>query len=174
MQSLIGPLAAVALALLLLLGSRWAHRIPNPNLLFALVLVVSAYLGGRVSGLATATIAIAFTAYDWAIPGHLFAYTPENLQRLIVVVLCMPTMAVLVGLLKSHAESQKQTIAHYLALEQARNQELVQALTQVEHREGTFSVCAWCHKVREEDGNCLLYTSPSPRDRTRSRMPSSA
>ena len=24
------------------------------------------------------------------------------------------------------------------------------------------------------DSNCLLYTSPSPRDRTRSRMPSSA
>ena len=28
--------------------------------------------------------------------------------------------------------------------------------------------------VRELDRNCLLYTSPSPRDRTRSRMPSSA
>ena len=28
--------------------------------------------------------------------------------------------------------------------------------------------------VREEMNNCLLYTSPSPRDRTRSRMPSSA
>ena len=26
----------------------------------------------------------------------------------------------------------------------------------------------------EMDNNCLLYTSPSPRDRTRSRMPSSA
>ena len=26
----------------------------------------------------------------------------------------------------------------------------------------------------EEEGFCLLYTSPSPRDRTRSRMPSSA
>ena len=25
-----------------------------------------------------------------------------------------------------------------------------------------------------KDGDCLLYTSPSPRDRTRSRMPSSA
>ena len=25
-----------------------------------------------------------------------------------------------------------------------------------------------------EPGSCLLYTSPSPRDRTRSRMPSSA
>ena len=28
--------------------------------------------------------------------------------------------------------------------------------------------------VNEEDIPCLLYTSPSPRDRTRSRMPSSA
>ena len=27
---------------------------------------------------------------------------------------------------------------------------------------------------REHDRDCLLYTSPSPRDRTRSRMPSSA
>ena len=26
----------------------------------------------------------------------------------------------------------------------------------------------------DQYGNCLLYTSPSPRDRTRSRMPSSA
>ena len=29
-------------------------------------------------------------------------------------------------------------------------------------------------KAREWFDNCLLYTSPSPRDRTRSRMPSSA
>ena len=28
--------------------------------------------------------------------------------------------------------------------------------------------------ILEELGSCLLYTSPSPRDRTRSRMPSSA
>ena len=28
--------------------------------------------------------------------------------------------------------------------------------------------------VEEQFNNCLLYTSPSPRDRTRSRMPSSA
>ena len=30
------------------------------------------------------------------------------------------------------------------------------------------------HAILEEFNNCLLYTSPSPRDRTRSRMPSSA
>ena len=30
------------------------------------------------------------------------------------------------------------------------------------------------HELRYLKNNCLLYTSPSPRDRTRSRMPSSA
>ena len=30
------------------------------------------------------------------------------------------------------------------------------------------------YALRAEDTVCLLYTSPSPRDRTRSRMPSSA
>ena len=29
-------------------------------------------------------------------------------------------------------------------------------------------------KVIEHDDNCLLYTSPSPRDKRQSRMPSSA
>ena len=35
--------------------------------------------------------------------------------------------------------------------------------------------CGWTNAVRmAQAGGCLLYTSPSPRDRTRSRMPSSA
>ena len=34
--------------------------------------------------------------------------------------------------------------------------------------------CADCHGGAASMKGCLLYTSPSPRDRTRSRMPSSA
>ena len=35
--------------------------------------------------------------------------------------------------------------------------------------------CAKCAPLRNEDEtSCLLYTSPSPRDRQKSRMPSSA
>ena len=34
--------------------------------------------------------------------------------------------------------------------------------------------CGWSFFVRGWQSICLLYTSPSPRDRTRSRMPSSA
>ena len=32
----------------------------------------------------------------------------------------------------------------------------------------------WETSIRDNHTDCLLYTSPSPRDRTRSRMPSSA
>ena len=39
---------------------------------------------------------------------------------------------------------------------------------------GPDHVAAVLHYPRAEDKICLLYTSPSPRDRTRSRMPSSA
>ena len=38
------------------------------------------------------------------------------------------------------------------------------------HQKGVFAI----QQIRDSVFTCLLYTSPSPRDRTRSRMPSSA
>ena len=37
-----------------------------------------------------------------------------------------------------------------------------------------YSGYAWTDKLRDTSTACLLYTSPSPRDRQKSRMPSSA
>ena len=37
-----------------------------------------------------------------------------------------------------------------------------------------YSGAQACKALKEDDYSCLLYTSPSPRDRTRYRMPSSA
>ena len=39
---------------------------------------------------------------------------------------------------------------------------------------GAFGTAATLKTMKERRQICLLYTSPSPRDRTRSRMPSSA
>ena len=40
---------------------------------------------------------------------------------------------------------------------------------------GFLGAVYWGYLLKSEaHGHCLLYTSPSPRDRTRSRMPSSA
>ena len=47
----------------------------------------------------------------------------------------------------------------------------------VEKGDALFKMnCVGCHGITARGlvGPCLLYTSPSPRDRTRSRMPSSA
>jgi len=148
-----GPFAASGLAVLLLITRNLGFPIPNPNLIFALILVVAAYMGGLTSGLVTALIALLFTAFDWAIPGHLLAYSQENMRRLIVAVLCMPSMAVVVGFLKAKAESQRKTISRYLDLEKERNQQLALALKQTDHPEGALPICAWCHKTREEDGH---------------------
>ena len=48
-------------------------------------------------------------------------------------------------------------------------------LTTVEKKEVYATSTGWVREAGSAlSGNCLLYTSPSPRDRTRSRMPSSA
>ena len=41
-------------------------------------------------------------------------------------------------------------------------------------RNGTIDYVGYGYGVKAVYDTCLLYTSPSPRDRTRSRMPSSA
>ena len=47
----------------------------------------------------------------------------------------------------------------------------VQLLAQLQDR---YNIQLRCHLVSESPGACLLYTSPSPRDKRQSRMPSSA
>ena len=44
----------------------------------------------------------------------------------------------------------------------------------VSYRETPTKKAEFNYKHKKQSGGCLLYTSPSPRDRTRSRMPSSA
>ena len=46
--------------------------------------------------------------------------------------------------------------------------------TSISHVEGDIGRLSYRGRVIEDVVHCLLYTSPSPRDRTRSRMPSSA
>jgi len=60
---------------------------------------------------------------------------------------------------------------------QTREGSLQVELAHLSYQQGRL-VRSWTHLERQRGGagfmGCLLYTSPSPRDRTRSRMPSSA
>ena len=60
-----------------------------------------------------------------------------------------------------------------------KNQKLIRFLRDELHltsvKDGcSEGACGTCHVLIDGKPTCLLYTSPSPRDRTRSRMPSSA
>ena len=48
------------------------------------------------------------------------------------------------------------------------------AIDQAGNISGACTTSGMAYKMHGRVGDCLLYTSPSPRDRTRSRMPSSA
>ena len=71
------------------------------------------------------------------------------------------------GTIHSAAKEIEDAGGAALAIEcDIRNEDEVQrAVAQTVERFGGIDICV---------NNCLLYTSPSPRDRTRSRMPSSA
>ena len=63
------------------------------------------------------------------------------------------------------------TMIDYGVVSQALKHGMV---TRVEHNVPTSPHYGVVHSIRTDLCHCLLYTSPSPRDRTRSRMPSSA
>ena len=64
---------------------------------------------------------------------------------------------------RKHIEEQvkKPDLSVYMRIRKAKKGKAVSTIKR--------SACSGCHNIV-----CLLYTSPSPRDRTRSRMPSSA
>jgi diguanylate cyclase (GGDEF)-like protein len=99
-RAIVGPLITLALAALILLSDRFLVRVPNPGAISFLAVAFSAYLGGTVSGLVSAAISFALAAVLFSAPGELFHYTPDNLARLLVLAVCTPAIAVMIGLLQ--------------------------------------------------------------------------
>ena len=79
-------------------------------------------------------------------------------------------MDIRAALAKEHSKKQSQLIAHYIGGDQERFDELMDLFLHDEEWRITQRA-AW---VLSHCADCLLYTSPSPRDLSTSRMPSSA
>jgi len=152
LRKVAGPASALGLVLLLLLFEHIGVRIPNPVLLFALSIVLSAFLGGIPIGLASVAITFAFTAVYWSIPGRPFRYAPQDAQRLLVQALTMPAMALLVGRLRWLADRRSRSLAEALGRERELNAALTAALGEVKQLEGLVPICAYCKSVRDDDG----------------------
>ena len=123
-RAIVGPLITLALAGLILLSNRDLVRVPNAGALCLIAVVFSAYLGGTLSGLVSAAIAIALAAVHFSSPGTLFAYSPDNFARLLVTAACAPVFAIMIGILQGRA---RRALEHERAAEEherAANAEL--------------------------------------------------
>jgi K+-sensing histidine kinase KdpD len=138
--------------LFLYISKSSSFRILNPNLLFVLAVVWAAFKGGMVSGILSAVIAITYTLIDWSVPAHYFVYTTDNAHRIVVVIICMPAIALLVGMLKSQSDNQRKMLSLLLDLEKKKNKDLSKILDQKEFTEGYLPVCSWCRRARQDDG----------------------
>ncbi len=140
-SSLLGILIGLGTAGFLQICHALDHKILNPNLLFALAIVSSTYKRGNLAGFFSAAIAIVYTMISWSKAGSLFVYSSDNLQRLIVVFLCMPLMALLVGLLKKQTDTQQQQLSHYV--EQLKELASTDELTALANRRSFSEHLEW-------------------------------
>jgi len=92
----IGIFLTVLTVIVLSLCKLQGFTIPNPVLIFALSIALSAFLGGCLAGFCSVAIALAYVLVDWSLPEALFRYSPVNMQRLIVFLATMPLLALLV------------------------------------------------------------------------------
>jgi PAS domain S-box-containing protein len=96
----IGPvISAATLALIILV--RPAVPIATPGIVLLLTVAVSAVLSGTRSALVSAAIAVGFAAVDASSPAGTFAYTTDQLSRLLVTAVVAPAMGLMVGGIKA-------------------------------------------------------------------------
>lgn len=103
-RSVTGPLITLAVAGLILLADRYLFRVPNPGAISFLAVAFSAYLGGIVSGVASAAVSLTLAAVLFSIPGALFQYSPDDFVRLMVLTVCTPIFAVIIGILQARTQ----------------------------------------------------------------------
>ena len=95
-----GPLLTLLAAAGLAAIADTPGRPGNPALVLLIPVVYSAYSGGLGPGLVSAAIGVAFAAYSLSPPGQPFRVAPDNLSRLLAVVIATPAITVMVGVLK--------------------------------------------------------------------------
>lgn len=107
-------------------------QVPNPNVILISIIVFFTFSGGFLSGIPSGIIAIIYSFFFFSEKEHLFSYTLESKEKLIVICIFIPVIVLIVGSLK------RKTIMKSMALISA-NKKLeilanVDALTHIPNR----------------------------------------
>jgi signal transduction histidine kinase len=92
-----GPIVAVAVAGVAYTLARLSIPIPDPALIFVLVVVIIATVDGSRSGLISGLILVAYASYADSSAGRWFAYTPAQAAEFLLFAMAMLAAALIAG-----------------------------------------------------------------------------
>jgi diguanylate cyclase (GGDEF)-like protein len=122
---IIGPLSTLATAALITLVQQYLHPIPNPGAIFFIAVMCSAYIGGTGSGLVASAIALGYAAIHFLGHDRLWDPAYHGLERVIILCVTTPMIAVVVGLLKARTKEAMHRERHARLAVEATNRRLV-------------------------------------------------
>jgi PAS domain S-box-containing protein len=111
-RRVLGPMTILVAAVSLEALSRTPWWVPDPGVVFLLIVVGSVYLGGIGSGIATAALSLLLGAVFYSLPGPLFHYSDEDMRRLGTLLVATPLVVFMVGVLKRQEELRLREAAH--------------------------------------------------------------
>src|SRR5262245_7506224 len=101
----VGPLVTLLVVAAIALTDRHLFAVPNPGAITFVAVVSSAYIGGITAGLISAVISICYAVAYFSIPGQFLQFRPDNLARVMVLLVATPAIAAMVGVLKRRSIS---------------------------------------------------------------------
>ena len=110
-----GFIVTLLFVVLFFILSAFDLAVLNAAPILLVAVVYAAFRGGTRLGLYSALLTVVYYIYFFSTSGHLFRYTPDNLARLLILILVSSLMAVLVGGLQQRSIRASQRL-----LEQAR------------------------------------------------------
>lgn len=112
-----GILATLGLIAAIEILSQTAFHIPNAGPVTLLAVVYATYTGGTRTGLVSAALALIYMAWNFSNPGEPFHFSPFNFNRLMVLLMIAPLMAIMVGALRRRSRLYEKTAAANTALQ---------------------------------------------------------
>ena len=144
-QNTEGVLITLATIFFIELLDHTAFHIPNPAPIYLAAVVYAAFSGGMVPGLVSVALTMLYAYYFFSSPGHFLHYTHHNANRVIILSLATPAIAIMAGILKRRSERA-------MGEREATIAELKTALAEIKTLQGFLPICYMCKKVRDDAG----------------------
>jgi diguanylate cyclase (GGDEF)-like protein len=118
-----GPTLSLLAAGAIFALERMALTVPRPGIIVFVTVALAAYIGGWLSALLSALISIAFTVIYFSTPGLFLHFTPDNLNRIVIMTVGTLTIVAIVAALR-HRSMRGLEVQHARATELERLAEI--------------------------------------------------